>query len=382
MTSRYMTRALALARRGVGSTSPNPMVGAVIVNEAGQVVAEGYHRRAGTAHAEAAALKKAGAAAQGATLYVTLEPCNHQGRTPPCTESIIESGIRRVVAAVPDPNPSVAGGGLERLRAAGIDVTVGDGQAEAEALNRAFFTWCRKRRPFVTLKAAMTLDGKVADHTGASKYLTSSKALAHAHELRRQHDAILVGSGTVLADNPRLTYRGSRRGKSPVRVVLDARGRAPADALVFDPEAEAPALVFTTESAPVEWERDIFSAGGEVIRVSADADQHVDLGEVLEHLSERRILSLLVEGGPTVHAAFLARNLADRWIGYVAPLILGGQDAPGAVGGPGFPLAAAPRFRITQVVRRGPDVIIDAERAPSEWANTDQEVDEIVYRSH
>ena len=373
MASQYMARALTLARRGMGSASPNPMVGAVIVGDNGRIIAEGYHKAAGTAHAEVAALAKAGENARGQTLYVTLEPCNHHGHTPPCTEAIINAGIRRVVVAVSDPNPWVQGGGIQRLKGAGITVEVGDGLSEAQKLNSAFFTWCREHRPWITLKAAMSLDGKVAAYTGESKYLTSPSALAHAHELRREHDAILVGSATVLADNPRLTYRGKRRGKNPVRIVLDSRGRVPSDALIFDPAADTPTLVFTTEETPMEWERDIFSAGGEVIRVSRDPNGHVALKEVMEHLAERRILSVLVEGGPTIHAAFLAQGLADRWVGYLAPLILGGQEAPSAVGGMGFSLMSAPRFKMEKVARRGPDIIIDARRQTDGASPTGQE---------
>lgn len=366
MTSPFMSRALQLARRGLGKTSPNPMVGAVIVDDQGTVIAEDYHRRAGSAHAEAAALKKAGGRARGQTLYVTLEPCNHTGRTPPCTEAIINAGIRRVVIATTDPNPHVTGGGIERLQQARIAVEVGDGQADAEALNQAFFTWSQFHRPLVTLKAAMTLDGKVAAITGESKYLTSEAARSHAHELRRTHDAILVGSGTILADDPALTYRGARRGHDPVRVVLDSRGRIAPDARVFHPESDVPTLVFTSEEAPRDWERDIFSAGGEVVRLDPQPNGRIRLAEVLGHLADRHLLSVLVEGGPTVHAAFIEQQLADRWVGYVAPMILGGP-APSPVAGPGFGLAAAPHLEIDRVLRRGPDVIVEAQFSrPSE----------------
>jgi diaminohydroxyphosphoribosylaminopyrimidine deaminase/5-amino-6-(5-phosphoribosylamino)uracil reductase len=357
MTSRYMQRALALARRGLGQTSPNPMVGAVIVNEAGHIIAEGYHAKAGGPHAEVMALRKAGSLARGQTLYVTLEPCNHTGRTPPCTEAIMAAGIRRVIVATRDPNPHVAGGGLERLKDAHIEVQIGDGADEAEALNRPFFTWSREGRPYCTLKIATSLDGKVATVTGESKYLTSHQALAHAHELRRQHDAILVGSGTILNDNPRLTYRGKRRARQPVRVVLDSRGRIPPDALVLDPEVNTPALIFTSDRASDDWERQIFSRGGEVVRVTSDPEGHINLREVMAQLADRHILSVLVEGGPTVHAALISQGLADGWVLYLAPVILGGRDAPTAVEGAGFSLQSAPRLTLRQVRRLGPDVV-------------------------
>jgi diaminohydroxyphosphoribosylaminopyrimidine deaminase/5-amino-6-(5-phosphoribosylamino)uracil reductase len=355
-----MQRALALARRGLGHTSPNPMVGAVVVDASGHTIAEGYHQKAGGPHAEAAALAAAGVRAQGAALYVTLEPCNHTGRTPPCTEAIIAAGIKRVVCAMPDPNPHVAGGGIERLSQAGIDVLVGDGAAQAEKLNRPFITWSLRHRPWITLKAAMSLDGKVASATGESKYLTRDRALWHAHELRRTHDAILVGSGTVLADNPQLTYRGRRRGIDPIRVVLDSRGRIPPEAALFHSGSPSPTLVFTTESAPVAWEREIFSAGGEVIRVDSGEDGRVSVPEVLMELADRRILSVLVEGGPTVHASFLRHQAADGWVGYLAPLILGGTASLSPVGGVGFSLRSAPRAVIERVVRLAPDVGVEA----------------------
>lgn len=361
MTSAPMKRALQLAKRGLGKTSPNPVVGAVITDPEGHIIAEGYHKKAGGPHAEIVALKKAGFAARGNTLYVTLEPCNHTGKTPPCTQAIIGAGISRVVVAMADPNPHVQGGGIDRLRHAGIPVDVGDGHDEAWQLNLPFVTWSRQHRPYITLKAAMTLDGKIASFTGESKYLTSAAALAHAHDLRRVNDAILVGSGTVLQDDPRLTYRGRARGRQPVRVVLDTRGRVTAAAQVFQTDRDVPTLVFTAESTDVDWERHIFSAGGEVVRVPTDDGGHVSIPDVLSHLADRHILSLLVEGGPTVHAAFVSRGLADRWISYLAPKILGGQAAPSAVAGEGFSLQNAPLLHIERVLKRGPDVIIEAQ---------------------
>ncbi|PSR21303.1 MAG: bifunctional diaminohydroxyphosphoribosylaminopyrimidine deaminase/5-amino-6-(5-phosphoribosylamino)uracil reductase RibD [Sulfobacillus acidophilus] len=361
MTSRYMKRALVLARRGLGTTSPNPMVGAVIVDPHGHVVAEGYHKKAGGPHAEVVALGRAGQAARGCTLYVTLEPCNHTGRTPPCTDAIIQSGIRRVIIATADPNPHVPKGGIERLRQSGIEVVVGDGADEARMLNRPFFTWSVVGRPWVTLKIALSLDGKVATTTGESKYLTSAQALQHAHELRRQHDAILVGSGTILTDDPHLTYRGRRQGSDPVRVILDSRGRVSAEAAVFQSESPAPTLVFTREDTSIEWERELFAVGAEVIRLSPGSDGHLSIPHVLSHLAERRILSVLVEGGPSIHAAFIAHHLADRWVGYLAPVIVGGVGAPSAVAGTGFSLDGAPRLHIETVARHGPDVVIDAQ---------------------
>lgn len=249
---------------------------------------------------------------------------------------------------------------MARLLQQGITVSVGDGADLAEKLNSAFLTWTRCHRPWITLKAAMSLDGKIADGSRASKYLTSGKALEHAHRLRREHDAILVGSGTVLTDNPRLTYRGTGRGHDPIRIVLDTRGRIGPDAQVFDPSASSPCLVFTGEETSVDWERSIFSSGGEVIRVATGPDGHVSIPEVLQHLADRRILSVLVEGGAQIHGAFVDHQQVDRWVGYIAPLILGGDNAPSAVAGRGLPLQGPMRFEVDKVFKRGPDVMIDA----------------------
>ncbi|CAB1130011.1 fused diaminohydroxyphosphoribosylaminopyrimidine deaminase; 5-amino-6-(5-phosphoribosylamino) uracil reductase [Candidatus Hydrogenisulfobacillus filiaventi] len=357
MTSEPMRRALALARRARGRTAPNPMVGAVIVKD-GQVIGEGYHHRAGGPHAEVLALRQAGEAARGATLYVTLAPCNHHGRTPPCTDAILAAGIAKVVAAMPDPNP-VAGGGLERLQAAGVEVEVGDGAAEAEALNRPFLTWARHHRPLITLKVAASVDGRVATRTGRSKYLTGPEALAYTHRLRREHDAILVGSGTLLADDPLLTDRGPGRRRDPVRVILDGRGRTPPGARVFRAPSPSPILVFTTAAPGIEWERAVFAAGGEVIRVEADAAGHPRLEAVLEELADRHLQSVLVEGGPTIHAAFLQARLADRWVGFIAPLWLGGPVAAPVWGVD--TLEEAPRITFDAVRRLGSDVVLEGE---------------------
>ncbi len=358
-----MHRALELAKRGRFTTSPNPMVGAVILDASGTLVGEGYHKRAGGPHAEVAALRQAGPLADGGTLYVTLEPCNHTGRTPPCTDAILAAGIQRVVIAMGDPNPEVQGGGAQRLLAAGIAVEIGDGQEEARRLNQAFITWSQQRRPFTTLKAAMSLDGKIATRTGDSRYITHEQSLALTHTLRRSHDAILVGVNTVLADDPALTYRGRGIGHDPVRVVLDYAGRTPPGAQLFTQNSEAPTLIFTTECAPMAWQREIFSAGGEVIEVRASSPGHVNLCEVMQELASRHILSLLVEGGPTVHASFIAENLADEWYGFVAPMIIGGP-APTAVQGEGAAhLTDAWLLEPIEVRRLGQDVMIHARFA-------------------
>lgn len=299
------------------------MVGAVVVDSDGTLVGAGYHRRAGGPHAEVYALRQAGPRAQGGTLYVTLEPCNHQGRTPPCTKAIIEAGIKAVHVAMADPNPNVTGGGMDYLREHGISVTVGEWEQAAKSLNRPFMTWSIMGRPLVTLKVASSLDGKIAGWEPGHRYISSPASLKAVHDLRRTHDAILVGVSTIMTDNPVLTYRGKGVGRDPVRVILDSRGRTPSQARVFHSGSTAPTLLYTTETASVEWERAMFSVGGEVIRLPADGNGQVPLDAVLEDLGTRQILSLLIEAGSTMHGAFLEADLVDQWIGFFSPLLVG-----------------------------------------------------------
>lgn len=352
-----MRLALNLAAKAQGRTHPNPLVGAVVVAD-GKVVGRGYHRAAGTAHAEVLALEEAGAEARGATLYVTLEPCRHQGRTPPCTDAILGAGIARVVVALLDPNPE-AGGGLAVLRAHHIDTESGDGAEQALEQNLAFVSWMVRRRPAVRLKSAVTADGKVATTSGESKYLTGAVARRHVHRLRNTSDAILVGSGTVLADNPSLTCRGVAGGRDPVRVILDSRGRVPATAQIFHTGSPAPTLVYTLDSVSGTYEREIFAAGGEVVHVSRH-EGRVNLSEVLRDLGERGLLDILVEGGPTVHSSFVTDGLADEWLAYWAPLLVGGPS-PGPVGGAGVAhLDDVVRLVAPRTVRLGPDILYRA----------------------
>ncbi len=358
-----MREALSLARRAVGRTHPNPLVGAVIVSAGGRIVGRGYHHRAGQPHAEALALAEAGPAACGGTLYVTLEPCRHTGRTPPCTDAILAAGLSRVVYALPDPRAPAAGGG-KVLQAAGVAVEVGDGAEAALAQNVGYLSWTVRRRPWVVLKSAVSADGKVASVTAESKYLTGAAALADVHRLRNAVDAILVGIGTVLADDPALTCRGVRGGRDPVRVVLDSTGRLPETARVLDHDtaraSSAPTLVYTGHGTSPQFERRVFSRGGEVVQVDESEPGQVDLKAVLADLGQRSLYTVLVEGGPTVHAAFIAAGLADAWRTYWAPLVLGGP-APGPVGGPGIgALRAAPRLTPPRVTRLGVDVRSDA----------------------
>jgi diaminohydroxyphosphoribosylaminopyrimidine deaminase/5-amino-6-(5-phosphoribosylamino)uracil reductase len=357
-----MRRALELAEHGRGLTSPNPMVGAVIVRD-GAIVAEGFHRRAGEAHAEVEALDVAGDRARDGALYVTLEPCAHFGRTPPCAPRVAAAGVRRVIAALVDPDPRVAGQGLALLRAAGVEVTVGVLQQEAERQNRAFLTSVRRGRPHVTLKVAMTLDGKIADRHRASQWITGEAARLEAHRLRSEVDAILVGVGTVLADDPALTVRRERPWpREPYRVVLDSSARTPPDARVVRGPTPARTLVMVAADAPRDRTERLGRAGAVVVRAGS-RDGRVDLEGMLTELHRREVRALLVEGGAEVHGAFLASGLVDRIAVFVAPLLLGGREAPSAIGGSGVPLQDALRLTDLSVRTVGPDLLVEGDVA-------------------
>jgi diaminohydroxyphosphoribosylaminopyrimidine deaminase/5-amino-6-(5-phosphoribosylamino)uracil reductase len=359
---RFMRRALELAARARGLTSPNPMVGAVIVRD-GRVVAEGFHRQAGTPHAEVDALDQAGAGARGATLYVTLEPCVHQGRTGPCAPAVIAAGVARVVAAAGDPNPVVAGRGFAALRGAGIGVAVGVLAAEAATLNRVFITAMRARRPHVTLKAGMTLDGKIADAHGASRWITGEAARGQAHRMRAESDAIVVGVGTVLSDDPRLDVRLPEPWpREPYRVALDSTARTPAGARFIHAGDPSRAIVAVTPGAPPARVRALRDAGAAVLTLPA-RDGRVDVAVLLAHLFEREVRAVLIEGGGEVHAAFLGAGVVDRVAVFVAPLLLGGHAAPTAVGGPGRDLKDALRLYGMTATVVGEDVLLEADVA-------------------
>lgn len=358
-----MRRALELAERGRGLTSPNPMVGAVVVNDEA-IVGEGFHERAGDPHAEVVALAVAGSRSRGATLYVTLEPCSHQGRTPPCAPAVIAAGIRRCVAASVDPNPRVSGRGLAELRAAGVDVADLILTAEALRQNRAFVTAMRLGRPHVTLKAATTLDGRIADLHGESKWITGPAARAAAHRLRSESDAIVVGVGTVLRDDPALTVRLERPWpREPYRVVLDTAARTPADARVIAAGTPARTLVITGRNASPARVTALAAAGASVVPVVA-ADGHVDLRAALAWLAEREVRAVLIEGGGEVHGAFLDAGLVDRVAIFVAPRLLGGRGATSVIEGAGHPLKSAPHLTAFEVTTLGDDLLIEADVSP------------------
>jgi diaminohydroxyphosphoribosylaminopyrimidine deaminase/5-amino-6-(5-phosphoribosylamino)uracil reductase len=362
----FMRRALAVAERGRGLTSPNPLVGAVVVRE-GRVVGEGAHLRAGGPHAEVEALAAAGAAAHGATLYVTLEPCNHHGRTPPCAPAVAGAGIRRVVAALSDPNPAVAGGGAKLLRAAGITVEVGVLAADAARQNRAWLTAMRERRPHVTLKAAATLDGRIADVHGVSKWITGEAARGHAHRLRAESDAIVVGLTTALRDDPALTVRlATPWPREPYRVVLDTSARLGPDARLIHAATPARALVVVGEEAPRARVAALEATGATVVRCPTRHGR-LDPAALLGRLFDREVRAVLVEGGAETHAAFLDAGLVDRVALFLAPMLLGGRTASGVVGGPGRELKSALRLGPLAVTALGDDLLVEADvaREPS-----------------
>ena len=322
----YMERALALARRGAGRVSPNPLVGAVVVREQ-RVVGEAFHDYAGTKHAEVLACEQAGRAAEGATLYLNLEPCSHHGRTPPCSDYLIQAGIRRVVAAMEDPNPAVRGRGFERLRQAGVAVETGLLRAEAESLNEGFTKWITSGLPFVTLKSAMSLDGKIAnDPPGRREFLSGPESAERTQALRLQADAIVVGSGTVLADDPLLTYRGGEKRRRPlVRILLDVSGRVSLQRRLF------------LEPEPVWWvvSRLPANAPAHVVHVPPAAEPSATWHEVLKRMAGEGMHHLLIEGGAETSASALRSDIVDKLCFVYAPKLIGGA-AVSAVGGSSF----------------------------------------------
>ena len=350
----YMREALRIAKNALGRTSPNPLVGAVVVKD-GKIIAEGWHRQAGTPHAEIHALNMAGELAQGATLYVTLEPCSHFGRTPPCVNRIIESGIKKVVAAMKDPNPKVAGRGFEILRNAGVEVEIGLLEAEARRLNEVFLKFITEKLPFVTLKFASSLDGKIATATGESQWISCEESRKFAHKLRDLNDAILVGVGTVLADNPSLTTR-LVEGKNPVRVIVDSTARTPLDSkVVIDKSART--IIAVTENAPNEKISMLKSHGVEII--TAGDGERVDLKILMKKLAEMEITSVLVEGGGKIHFSMLNAGLVDKIYAFIAPKIIGGKNALTAVEGAGFEkLSDAIELKNFTAEKLGDDILL------------------------
>jgi diaminohydroxyphosphoribosylaminopyrimidine deaminase/5-amino-6-(5-phosphoribosylamino)uracil reductase len=358
---RYIRLALKLARKGLGATSPNPMVGAVVV-KGNTIVGQGYHHRAGEPHAEILALRQAGAKARGATLYLNLEPCDHFGRTPPCTRAILQAGIRRVVAGMKDPNPLVSGGGIRRLRRAGVRVDVGILEKECRELNAPFCKYITRKRPFVTLKAAASLDGKVATRSGDSRWISSETSRNYVHRLRQAMDAVMVGIGTVLKDDPLLTVRlpGGGKSRQPLRVIVDSRLRIPLHSQLVRTAGQYPTLVATTQAASLSRMRRLAAANVGVATIAKDVRGHVSLSGLMKELARRGVVSLLLEGGSTLNASALREGVVDRLLFFLAPKIIGGQGAPGVIGGDGtLRIKDAEPVEILKVRRIGPDILIE-----------------------
>ena len=351
-----MRRALEEAQKAEGRTSPNPQVGCVLVKK-GRIVAVGHHAKAGSPHAEIVAIQRAGKRAQGADVYVNLEPCDHIGRTGPCSKALIEAGVGRVYVGAKDPDPRVNGRGIRRLRRAGVPVEVGLLAAEAKLLNEAFEHVMRLGRPFVVAKFAQSIDGRIATRTGASKWITGRSARQFAHRLRRSHDAILVGRGTVSLDDPELTCR-MRRGVDPIRIVLDASLKTSLGAKVVRAarSSKAPTWLITAEGAPASRRRNFEKKGVETIALRSRRGR-IDLRHLLEILHERKVLSVLVEGGAQVLGSFFDARLVDKVHALTAPLVIGGKGAPSAVAGRGPALLEeATPLRHLQMERLGADV--------------------------
>lgn len=353
----FMQEALCLAKSGMGTVSPNPMVGAIIV-KGNTIIGRGYHRRAGTEHAEILALREAADLAHGATLYVTLEPCAHFGRTPPCVGEIVRSGIKRVVVAMEDPNPKVAGKGISTLLSANLEVSVGVLEEEARRLNEVYVKSITTGLPFVVLKYAMTMDGKIATYVGDSKWITAEPARRLVHQLRNTYDAVVVGVGTVLADNPRLTVRElDVVSRNPVRVVIDSRLRMPLDASVLSEPGKT--IIATTKGASLQRIEEFMDKGVEVL-VVGEYNNRVDLLALAEELVKRDITSILLECGGNLSASFLESGLVDKVLCFIAPKIVGGEGAMTPVEGRGIRLMRdCLTLEDTVVCKIGEDVLLE-----------------------
>jgi diaminohydroxyphosphoribosylaminopyrimidine deaminase/5-amino-6-(5-phosphoribosylamino)uracil reductase len=357
---RYMTATIRLARKGRGMVSPNPLVGAVIV-KGNKIVGSGYHHFYGGPHAEVYALKNARARARGADLYINLEPCCHHGKTPPCTDVLIKSGIRRVFIGITDPNPLVSGRGIRKLRKAGIEVETGILQKECRLLNEAFIKYITQKIPFAVLKLAATLDGKIATSTGDSRWISCDDARRLVHRLRSEADAVLVGSGTVLADDPQLTVRhhsGALR-KNPVRIIVDSRLRTPLSSQVLRTAHEIKTIIATTKQAPKSKIAKIKQCGAEVVVVSS-RNNRVDLKRLMRHLAAQGIAHVLIEGGSELSAAALHDGIVDKVLFFYAPKIIGGAHARSMVGGKGVPrISDAISLADVHYKKIGKDILVE-----------------------
>lgn len=358
-----MQRALELAAQGIGQVSPGPLVGTVITDKDGEIAGEGFYLYEQIKHAETLALEQAGERARGATAYVSLEPHAHQGRTSPCTEALIKSGIKRVVAPIEDPNPKVSGRGFAHLRASGVEVQTGLMAAEAAQLNEAYIHCMRAGRPFVHLKLAVSLDGKVATSTGDSRWITGEAARARVHEMRHQGDAIMIGGRTARIDDPLLTDRSGKQRRLPlVRVVIEQYLRLSAESQLAQTTDAAPVVIFAAAEAETDLIRSLQARGVEVVMQTPA----LDLNSVLEELGRRSLQTVLVEGGPSLAGLLIEAGLVDKLTFFVAPMIIGGQDAPSAIGGAGVEkIAEALQLERVAVRQHGRDVEITGYPARS-----------------
>ena len=356
---RYMSTALIQARKGLGSTHPNPAVGAVIV-KAGRIIASGYHKKSGSDHAEIIALKRAGSRAKGATLYVTLEPCAHYGKTPPCTSAIISSGIKKVIAAMKDPNPIVSGKGISALKRSGITTLVGVLEDEARELNRYFIKYITKRIPYVTVKMAQTIDGKIADSKGRSRWISSIDSRKLVHKMRAENDAVMIGAGTFTKDNPLLTnrlYQGSHNS-NPVRVIVDTNLQTPLTNRMWKDKSGGRVIIATGNKGSAPKRRAIEDMGAKIITVGKK-DGRLHLKPLMRELGRLGITSLLVEGGGELAFSLVKDKLADEALIFMSPRILGGRDALTSFEGAGFPgITAASRLKDLNIQRIGSDILI------------------------
>jgi diaminohydroxyphosphoribosylaminopyrimidine deaminase / 5-amino-6-(5-phosphoribosylamino)uracil reductase len=353
----YMNLALNLARGTLGQTAPNPVVGAVVVKD-NQIVGMGAHLKAGEPHAEVHALRMAGDRAKNATLYVTLEPCSHHGKTPPCADLVIQTGIKKVFVATTDPNPQVSGFGIEKLKVAGIEVEVGLQQEEARELNKMFFYNISTGLPYVTLKSAISLDGKIATSTGESKWITGEEARNDVHQFRHQHDAILVGVNTVIKDNPSLTTRLENGGKNPIRIILDTQLRTPLQANIVT-DSQAQTWIVTGPVIDEKLEADFTAMGITIIKM---AEKKIQIQEMLKIIGEMGVTSLYVEGGSEIQGSFLKEQAYQQVITYIAPKLIGGKLAPISFGGEGIlTMDEVVSLEIKKIDRVGNDIRIIAE---------------------
>lgn len=356
---KFMKRAIELAETGLGRTSPNPMVGAVLLKN-GEIIAEGRHLKAGAQHAEVQALDAAGERAKGSTLYVNLEPCSHFGRTPPCAPVVVAAGVSRVVSGMEDPNPLVAGKGFKILREAGIAVESGVLDAECRRLNEVFIKYITTGLPFIIVKGAMTLDGKIASPTGDSQWISCKESRDIVHKLRGEIDAVLVGVGTMLKDDPRLTSRVENKIKDPYRIVIDSFLKTPVHSRFCDLAADGKTIIITTIAAPEEREKELSARGCIIMRTQADSSGRPDLELALRELCKLGIISIMVEGGGETNFSFLRSKLVDKVMIFISPRLLGGAKSKTMFSGEGFPrIAEAHSLKEFSVSQAGADILVE-----------------------